>query len=87
MTLVSQQNNYINYRRKNGIAMLKSIDHDSMSGEQVGTTFELSCCYENCRLSVRQEDNYWNLKDIAEEEFFQIHPHGFMVRLGGELGK
>ena len=36
---------------------------------------------------MRQEDNYWNLKDIVEEEFFQIHPHGFMVRLGGESGK
>jgi hypothetical protein len=38
MTLVSQQNNYINCRRTNGTTMLKSTDHDSMSGEQVGTT-------------------------------------------------
>jgi hypothetical protein len=38
MTLVSQQNIYINCRRTNGIAMLKkSVDHDSMSVEQVGT--------------------------------------------------
>jgi hypothetical protein len=37
MTLVSQQNNYINCRRTNGTTMLKSVDHDSMSGEQVGT--------------------------------------------------
>jgi hypothetical protein len=37
MTLVSQQNNYINIRRTNGTTMLKSADHDSMSGEQVGT--------------------------------------------------
>ena len=37
MTLVSQQNIYINCRRTNGIAMLKSDDHDSMSGEHVGT--------------------------------------------------
>jgi hypothetical protein len=38
MTLVSQQNNYINCRRTNGTTTLKSVDHDSMSGEQVGTT-------------------------------------------------
>jgi hypothetical protein len=38
MTLVLQQNNYINCRRTNGTTMLKkSADHDSMSGEQVGT--------------------------------------------------
>jgi hypothetical protein len=37
MTLISQQNNYINCMRTNGTAMLKSADHDSMSGEQVGT--------------------------------------------------
>jgi hypothetical protein len=36
MTLVSQQNIYINCRRKNGTTMLKSADHDSMSGEHVG---------------------------------------------------
>ena len=29
---------YIDCRRTNGIAMLKSTDHDSMSGEHVGTT-------------------------------------------------
>jgi hypothetical protein len=29
---------YINCRRTNGTTMLKSTDHDSMSGEQVGTT-------------------------------------------------
>jgi hypothetical protein len=28
----------INCRRKNGTSMLKSADHDSMSGEHVGTT-------------------------------------------------
>jgi hypothetical protein len=38
MTLVSQQNIYINCRRTNGTTMLKSADHDSMSGEHVGTT-------------------------------------------------
>jgi hypothetical protein len=38
MTLVSKQNNYINCRRTNGTTMLKSADHDSMSGEHVGTT-------------------------------------------------
>jgi hypothetical protein len=32
---------YINCRRKNGTTMLKSADHDSMSGEHVGTTFGL----------------------------------------------
>jgi hypothetical protein len=37
MKLVSQQNNYINCRRTNGTTMLKSADHDSMSGEHVGT--------------------------------------------------
>jgi hypothetical protein len=37
MTLVSQQNIYINCRRTNGTTMLKSANHDSMSGEQVGT--------------------------------------------------
>jgi hypothetical protein len=38
MKLVSQQNNYINCRRTNGTTMLKkSADHDSSSGEQVGT--------------------------------------------------
>jgi hypothetical protein len=37
MTLVSQQNIYINCRRTNGTTMLKSTDHDSMSGEHVGT--------------------------------------------------
>ena len=36
MTLVSQQNIYC--RRTNGTTMLKSADHDSMSGEHVGTT-------------------------------------------------
>jgi hypothetical protein len=37
VTLVSQQNIYINCRRKNGTTMLKPADHDSMSGEHVGT--------------------------------------------------
>jgi hypothetical protein len=37
MTLVSQHNIYINCRRTNGTTMLKSADHDSMSGEHVGT--------------------------------------------------
>ena len=37
MTLVSQQNNYINCRSTNGTTMLKSTDRDFMSGEQVGT--------------------------------------------------
>jgi hypothetical protein len=41
MTLVSQQNNYINCSRTNGTTMLKSADHDSMSGEQVGTAHGL----------------------------------------------
>jgi hypothetical protein len=41
MTLVSQQNNYINCRRTNGTTMLKSVDHDSMSGEHVGTASRL----------------------------------------------
>jgi hypothetical protein len=39
MTLVSQQNIYINCRRTNGTTMLKSADHDSMSREHVGTTY------------------------------------------------
>jgi hypothetical protein len=41
MTLVSQQNNYINCRRTNGTTMLKLADHDTMSGEQVGTASRL----------------------------------------------
>jgi hypothetical protein len=41
MELVSQQNIYINCRRTNGSAMLKSTDHDSMSGEHVGTASRL----------------------------------------------
>ena len=41
MTLVSQQNIYINCRRTNGTGMLKSADHDSMSGEHVGNTSSL----------------------------------------------
>jgi hypothetical protein len=41
MKLVSQQNNYINCRRTNGTTMLKSADHDSMSGEHVGTASRL----------------------------------------------
>ena len=41
MTLVSQQNNYINCRRTNGTTMLKSADHDSMSGEHVVTASRL----------------------------------------------
>ena len=41
MTLVSKQNNYINCRRTNGTTMLKSADHDSMSGEHVGTAYGL----------------------------------------------
>jgi hypothetical protein len=32
---------YINCRRINGTSMLKSVDHDSMSGEHVGTTYGL----------------------------------------------
>jgi hypothetical protein len=32
---------YIECRRTNGTSMLKSADHDSMSGEHVGTTFGL----------------------------------------------
>jgi hypothetical protein len=32
---------YIDYRRTNGTSMLKSVDHDSMSGEHVGTTSRL----------------------------------------------
>ena len=39
MTLVSQHNIYINCKRTNGTTVLKSTDHDSMSGEHVGTTF------------------------------------------------
>jgi hypothetical protein len=38
MTLVSQHNIYINCMRTNGTTMLKSADHDSMSGEHLGTT-------------------------------------------------
>ena len=38
MTLVSQQNIYINCRRTNETTMLKSADRDSMSGEHVGNT-------------------------------------------------
>jgi hypothetical protein len=41
MKLVSHQNIYINCRRKNGSTMLKSTDHDSMSGEHVGTASRL----------------------------------------------
>jgi hypothetical protein len=41
MTLISQQNIYINCRRTNGTAMLKSVDHDSMSREHVGTASRL----------------------------------------------
>jgi hypothetical protein len=41
MTLVSQQNIYINCKRTNGTTMLKSTDHVSMSGEHVGTTSRL----------------------------------------------
>jgi hypothetical protein len=41
MILVSQQNNYINYRRTNGTTMLKPADHDSMSGKQIGTASEM----------------------------------------------
>ena len=33
MTLVSKQKNYINITRTNGTTMLKSVGHDSMSGE------------------------------------------------------
>jgi hypothetical protein len=33
MTHVSQQKKYINIMSTNGTAMLKSVDHDSMSGE------------------------------------------------------
>jgi hypothetical protein len=29
---------YIDCQRKNGTVMLKLVDHDSMSGEHVGTT-------------------------------------------------
>jgi hypothetical protein len=29
---------YIDCRRTNGTTMLKSVDHDSMSGEPIGTT-------------------------------------------------
>jgi hypothetical protein len=32
---------YIDCRRTNGTTMLKSADHDSMSGEHVGTTSRL----------------------------------------------
>jgi hypothetical protein len=41
MTLVLKQNIYIHCRRTNGTTMLKSTDHDSMSGEHVGTTYGL----------------------------------------------
>jgi hypothetical protein len=36
--LYKKRNIYINCRRTNGTTMLKSADHDSMSGEHVGTT-------------------------------------------------
>jgi hypothetical protein len=32
---------YIDCRRTNGTTMLKSADHDSMSGEPIGTTSRL----------------------------------------------
>jgi hypothetical protein len=32
---------YIDCRRTNGTTMLNLVDHDSMSGEHVGTTFGL----------------------------------------------
>jgi hypothetical protein len=38
MTLVSNQIFYNYCRRTNGTTMLKSAEHDSMSGEHVGTT-------------------------------------------------
>ena len=47
---------------------------------------ELSCCYEHCWVSVRQEENCWNWRTLLKRSF-QVHPHGFMVRLGGESGK
>jgi hypothetical protein len=34
---------YINCRKTNGTTMLKVVDHDSMSGEHVGTTPGLIC--------------------------------------------
>jgi hypothetical protein len=34
---------YIDCKKTNGTAMLKVVDHDSMSGEHVGTTPGLIC--------------------------------------------
>jgi hypothetical protein len=34
---------YINCRKTNGTTMLKVVDHDSMSGEHVGTTPGMIC--------------------------------------------
>jgi hypothetical protein len=38
MTLVSNQIFYNYFKRTNGTTMLKSVEHESMSGEHVGTT-------------------------------------------------
>jgi hypothetical protein len=48
--------------------------------------FEFSCCYEHYGLSVRQEESAEMERHLLRRRF-QVFPHGFMVRLGGESGK
>jgi hypothetical protein len=48
--------------------------------------FEFSCCYEHYGLSVRQEDSSGMERHLLRRRF-KVFPHGFMVMLGGELGK
>ena len=44
------------------------------------------CCYEHYWVSVRQEESV-GIEGNLWGEVFQVRPHGFMVRLGGESCK
>jgi hypothetical protein len=66
MTLVSQQNNYINCRRTNGTTMLKSADHDSMSGEHVGTTSGLMITSGKSEIWPLATTEYQGLRKVAK---------------------
>ena len=60
MTFVSQQNNYINCRRTNGTVMLKkSVDHESMSGKQVGTASRM--------IITSRKSDIWPLEALVNQ--------------------
>jgi hypothetical protein len=67
---------YIDCRRTNGTTMLKSADHDSMSGEHVGTTSGL--------IVTSGKSEIWPLAAPENQGFRKLQK---FPREGKDLGK